>query len=396
MEHELDGLGARLRRILEGELGAPLERILNATGIFLHTNLGRSPLPRRVAESLVSSSDAYCDLEFDRETGRRGQRNQRTEALLRALTGAEAAVAVNNNAAALYLTLHVIAQRRAVPVSRGELVEIGGSFRIPEIMTAAGAKLIEVGTTNRTRLEDYRRAIGPDSALLLKVYPSNYRIGGFVEETSPAELVALGKEVGVPVLVDEGSGLLRPHPAPQLRQHPSVGELLGMGVDLVCSSADKLLGGPQAGLLFGRRELIEECRRSPLYRALRPSRLTLAALDGVLRMHLAGEPLPVDRLWPEPAAHEERVRALAGRMGAEVIRAEAFLGGGSAPERPVEGLALALAGDPALLERLRRGRPPVVGYLREERLVLDLRTIDPADDEALVEAVETALRSERP
>jgi L-seryl-tRNA(Ser) seleniumtransferase len=377
---------------LENSLGGAVARVLNATGIFLHTNLGRAPLPREVAAALPLLLDAYCDLEYDRATGRRGQRNRRAERLLTALTGAEAGVVVNNNAAALVLLLATLARDREVVVSRGELVEIGGSFRIPEILATAGARLVEVGATNRTRLADYEAAIGPQTALLLKVFPSNFRISGFTAAVAPRELAGLGQRAGVPVLVDEGSGLLRPHPAPQLAGHPSLGELIAGGCDLACGSGDKLLGGPQAGLIVGRRQLLDRCRRHPLYRALRPDRMALAALEAVLRLHLAGAPLPLDRLWPDPAAHRARLEHMAAAIpGAEIAPAEAFVGGGSAPEEPIPGEALALSGGDGLLARLRLGEPPVVGYLRQGRLILDLRTVGSDDDEALAAAVRAAL-----
>jgi len=394
IEGAVAGLPARVAAALAADFGAPLARVLNATGIFLHTNLGRAPLPRSVARRLPALLDAYCDLEFDRATGRRGERNRRVERLLMAATGAQAAVAVNNNAAALVLALAALARDRDVVVSRGELVEIGGSFRIPEIMAASGARLAEVGATNRTRLADYRAAIGPETALLLKVFPSNFRQIGFVESVAPAALAELGRESGIPVLVDEGSGLLTPSAAPQLAGHPSLAELVAAGCDLACGSGDKLLGGPQAGLLVGRADLLARCRKHPLYRALRPDRMALAALEGVLRLHLAGEPLPVDRLWAEAAEMRARLERAAAATGAGVVPADAFLGGGSAPEAPIPGEALALPGSSALLARLRRGappHPPVVGYLREGRLLLDLRTVDPEDDEALVAAVRAAL-----
>jgi L-seryl-tRNA(Ser) seleniumtransferase len=374
-------------------LGNPLRRVLNATGIFLHTNLGRAPLPESVARDLVPLLDAYCDLEIDLVTGRRGQRNRRAEQLLMALTGAEAGLAVNNNAAALVIALAALAKDREVVVSRGELVEIGGSFRIPEIMAAAGARLVEVGATNRTRLADYEAAIGPGTALLLKVFPSNFRLTGFVAAVEPRRLAELGARAGVPVLVDEGSGLLRSQRAPQLAGHPSLTELIADGCDLVTGSGDKLLGGPQAGLLVGRAPLVERCRRHPLYRALRPDRMALAALEGVLRLHLAGSPLPLDRLWPAPEAHRARLERAAAATGAAIVPAEAFLGGGSAPEAPIPGEALALPGDDALLARLRQGDPPVVGYLRQGRLHLDLRTVAPEDDDRLIAAVQSAIQN---
>jgi L-seryl-tRNA(Ser) seleniumtransferase len=268
------------------------------------------------------------------------------------------------------------------------LVEIGGSFRVPEILAAAGARLVEVGTTNRTHAHDFERAIGPQTALLLKVHTSNYRISGFVAEVAVGELAAISRRHGLPLLVDEGSGLLRPHAAPQLAAHPSFAELLAAGADLVCGSGDKLLGGPQAGLLAGRRELVERCHRHPLYRALRPDRATLASLEAVLRLHLAGAELPLDRLWPEARAHRRRLDALAARLGAEVIPGEAYVGGGAAPERPIPGEVLSLPGGEGRLAALRTGEPAVVGYARGGRLLLDLRTVDPEDDERLAAAVE--------
>jgi len=390
VESAVATLPQRLAGEIEALLGQPLRRVLNATGIFLHTNLGRAPLPAAVAQRLPPLLDAYCDLELDLETGRRSQRNRRAERLLTALTGAEAGLVVNNNAAALVIALATLAKDREVVVSRGELVEIGGSFRIPEILAAAGARLVEVGATNRTRIADYEAAVNPATAMLLKVFPSNFRLTGFVASVEPRQLVELGRRVQVPVLVDEGSGLLRPHPRPQLAGHPSLAELIEDGCDLACGSGDKLLGGPQAGLLVGRAALIERCRRHPLYRALRPDRTVLAALEGVLRLHLAGAPLPLDRLWPDPLAHRGRLERAASALGAEIVAAEAFLGGGSAPEAPIPGEALALPGDDALLARLRLGEPPVVGYLRQGRLILDLRTVAPEDDETLIGAVRTS------
>lgn len=398
LEAALAGLPERIAREIDALLGRPLRRVINATGIFLHTNLGRAPLPESVARTLPPLLDAYCDLEIDLATGKRGERNGRVERLLTALTGAEAALVVNNNAAALVISLAALARDREVVVSRGELVEIGGSFRIPEILAAAGARLVEVGATNRTRLADYEAAVRPETALLLKVFPSNFRQTGFVASVKPAQLAELSRRTGVPVLVDEGSGLLRPHGAPQLKGHPSLAELMALGCGLACGSGDKLLGGPQAGILVGRAALIERCRRHPLYRALRPDRTVLSALEGVLRLHLAGSPLPVDRLWPAAEAHRARLEKAAAALGAEIVPAEAFLGGGSAPEVPIPGEALALPGDDALLARLRTGDPPVVGYLRQDRLHLDLRTVAPEDDGALIlsvqAAVQAAIRSE--
>jgi L-seryl-tRNA(Ser) seleniumtransferase len=390
LEELVGGLAEGVAAGLAERTGEPLRRILNATGILLHTNLGRAPLPRPIAESLPPLLDAYCNLEFDLESGRRGERNEHAARMLTLLTGAEAALVVNNNAAALVLILATLAASREVIVSRGELVEIGGSFRIPEIMGAAGVKLVEVGATNRTRIDDYEQAIGPETALLLKVNPSNYKMSGFVASVEAPALVELGRRRGLPVAVDEGSGLVRPHRASALVEHPSLQELVEAGCDLACGSGDKLLGGPQAGLIVGRREIVERCRRHPLYRALRPDRAAFAALDGVLRAHLSGATLPLDRLWPEAHEHRQRLVSVAEAIGARIVPAEAFLGGGAAPEKPIQGEAIALPGDDGLLRRLRQGDPPIVGYLREGLLMLDLRTVDPEDDFILVDAVKKA------
>lgn len=390
IEAEVTALRSRVIEGLEAELGRGLKRVLNATGIFLHTNLGRAPLPRSIAAELPPFLDAYCDLELDLDRGRRGERNRRAARLLTALTGAEGALVANNNAGALVLVLSALARGREVIVSRGELVEIGGSFRIPDILEAAGARLVEVGTTNRTRVADYERAIGAETALLLKVHPSNYLVSGFVESVAAKSLADLAHQHQLPMLMDEGSGLLSPHSAPQLSGHPSFRELIEDGCDLVCGSGDKLLGGPQAGLLVGRGEMVEQCRRHPLYRALRPDRTVFGTLEAVLRLHLAGVPLPIDRMWLDPALQKSRLEQVASRLGARIIDSEAFVGGGAAPERPIPGEALALPGDSSLLERLRAGDPPVMGYIREGALILDLRTVDPADDEDLIAAVLSA------
>lgn len=392
MESILDRLDAVVRDGLERRLGRPVRRVLNATGIFLHTNLGRAPLPRSVVGELPDLLDAACDLELDLSRGERGDRNLRLARLLTALTGAEAAVVVNNNASALLLALTVLARKREVVVSRGELVEIGGSFRIPEILSAAGARLREVGTTNRTRREDYAAAVGPDTALLLKIHPSNYRIRGFTEGVTVGELHPLAAELELPLLVDEGAGLLRPRREEVFRDHPSVVELLDEGADLTASSGDKLLGGPQAGLLQGDGSLIRRCRRHPLYRALRPDRTTVVALERVLRGHLRGDPLPLDRLWPDPGRHRARLERMAKRTGGEIVEADAFVGGGAAPDEPIPGEALAFSGSDELAKRLRLADPPVVGYLREDRLVLDLRTVAEEEDGTLAGAVIAARR----
>ena len=390
LTERIRGIPERVRAGLEAET-PPLRRVLNATGVFLHTNLGRAPLPREVVADLADRLDAYCDLEMSLETGRRGDRGRRVENLVRALTGAEAALVVNNNAAALVLALSALASGREVLLSRGELVEIGGSFRIPDILEASGARLIEVGTTNRTRIADYERAIRPGVSLVLKVYPSNYRIRGFVEAVDPAALAAFAHSRGLPLLVDEGSGMLRPEAAPALRGHQSFRDLIEAGCDLVCGSGDKLLGGPQAGLIAGREELVARLRQSPLYRAFRPGRMVLTALDAVLRRRLAARPMPIAALWRDDEEHRARVERLAARLGGEAVRGSAYVGGGSAPDQEIEGWVAALDAPAGVAARLRQGEPPVVGYQRDGRLFLDLRTVDPEDDEALATAVERAL-----
>ena len=386
-----------------------VRRVINATGIFLHTNLGRAPLPSAVVARLPALGDAAVDVEFDLELGRRGDRNRRIDAQLREITGCESALATNNNAAALVLALGALVEedraRRPgaegpgeVIVSRGELVEIGGSFRIPDILRLAGVSLKEVGTTNRTRIEDVREGLSERTIGVLKVYSSNYRIVGFTESVSPQELVAFGREAGVPVLVDEGSGLLVPSTHEPLRDHPSLTELLGFGCDLVCGSADKVLGGPQAGLLLGRERWIHRCRRHPLYRAVRPGRLIVSALSEVLDRHLRARPIPLDDLFVDPDEHRQRLERACARwaeLGSgpplEIVAADAFVGGGSAPERPVPGEALALPVDAGVQRSLRGGEPAVVGRMLDGALVLDLRSVAPADDELLLEALRVAL-----
>ena len=337
----------------------------------------------------------YCDLEMDLESGRRSDRNRFVSRRLRRLCGAEAVVVVNNNAGALVLALAALAAGREVVVSRGELVEIGGSFRIPDILAAAGVRLVEVGTTNRTRIGDYRRALSDRTALLLKVHSSNYRIRGFTQAVSVRELAELGRERGLPTLVDEGSGLLRASRRPPLRQHDDLRSVLADGAGLACGSGDKLLGGPQAGLLMGQADLVDRCRRHPLYRALRPGRFAYAALELMLRRHGAESALPMDRLWPDEAEHAKRLERCAAALDAEIVDAEAYVGGGSAPDEAIPGKALAIEGRDDLLTELRCGRgalDPVVGYLKDDRLILDLRTVEPADDDSVARAVAAARR----
>lgn len=387
----IDELPGAIERALEDEIGPRLKRVFNATGIFVHTNLGRSPLPSSVVAGIAPLLDSYTDLEFDLRRGRRGDRNRSVEGLLCALTGAPAALLVNNNAASLVLVLATLAAGKEVVVSRGELVEIGGSFRIPSILEAAGAKLREVGATNRVRLSDYESALGPDTALILKVFPSNYRLSGFVSSVEVPSLVELCRRRELPLLVDEGSGLLRPQApprpaAPQLQGHSSMRELLSMGSDLVCGSGDKLLGGPQAGILVGEKDLVRRCQRHPLYRALRPDRACVVTMGEILRLHLSDAELPIDRLWASPDQMMPRLLKLQEALGGEIVESDAFVGGGAAPEAAIPGRALALEADDGLTRRLREGDPAVIVFQRTGKMIIDLRTVDPTDDQAFLEA----------
>lgn len=394
-----------LEQRLEMAAGASIGRVLNATGIFLHTNLGRAPLPTEVLDGLASLLDAGCDLEVDLGTGKRGDRNRLINASLGSLTGAEAALVVNNNAAALVLALAALAPGQQVIVSRGELVEIGGSFRIPDILQSAGVELVEVGTTNRTHIGDYEAAVCEDTGLLLKVYPSNYRIRGFTTSVSAGELAALGRRRSVPLLVDEGSGLLRARKEAVFSEHQSVASLLEDGCDLVCSSGDKVLGGSQAGLLMGRSALIAQCRKHPLYRALRPSRLVLVVLRAVLDLHQRGQSLPIDRLFVEESVHRQRLAKMVelwhqrGKSSSapcpplEVVSGAAYVGGGSAPDCRIVGEVLALDVGSFVARALREGNPAVVGRMRDDRLLLDLRTVEEKDDDALIGALAEAVRA---
>ncbi len=380
-------------------------RVINATGIVLHTNLGRAPMAEGAAQAAALAAARPSSLEFDVETGRRGQRLGPLDAKLSRLAGAEAGFACNNGAAAVLLGLSSLAAGREVVVSRGELVEIGGSFRVPEIMEKAGVRLVEVGSTNRTHLRDYERAIGPDTALLLKVHRSNFEQRGFVKEVALSELVALGRAHGLPVMEDLGSGTLfdlTPHGFPL---ETSVAARVATGVDVVCFSGDKLMGGPQAGLALGRRTVIDAMRADPLARALRLDAMTLAALDWTLDAMLEGraeQALPaVAQLLAAPDALDRRARALAGRVGdarpevsIEVIDDRAPVGGGSLPGFELTSRVLEVRGGPPadeLARRLRARSTPVVARVRDDALRVDLRTVFEDEVETLIDALVDAL-----
>ena len=395
-------VAAKVIELLDQLRKHSLKRVVNATGVILHTNLGRAPLSSAGVSALAEAA-SYLNLEFDLETGERGSRHSHLARLIRAVTGAEHGIVVNNNAAAVLLCLNTLAADKEVIVSRGELVEIGGAFRIPDIIRRGFARLKEVGATNRTRLSDYRNAITKETALLLKVHASNYKIIGFTESVSLADLVALGHERKIPVLEDLGSGLLDDLSEAGLPE-PVVRNSIEAGADLVCFSGDKLLGGPQAGIIAGRKDLIQRIQQNPLLRALRPGKLTLLALQAVLGAYLQAprrrRNLPVlgmVLLQPDEvkkAAHMlcRRINKLWPEAGAEIYEDHAYAGGGSLPEEAIPTWVVALkpkgisAGQ--LAAAFRAAAAPVVGRIRQGVFCLDVRTLLPGDDRRILEAVQ--------
>jgi L-seryl-tRNA(Ser) seleniumtransferase len=365
-----------------------LRRVLNATGVLVHTNLGRAPLAPAALARVAEVGAGYSNLEFELEAGARGSRQSHLAPLLCRLTGAEAALVVNNNAAAVLLALAALAEGREVVVSRGELIEIGDGFRIPDVLARSGARLVEVGTTNRTRAADYERAIGPETALLLRVHQSNFRVVGFAELPTLAELAEIAARHELPLVDDLGSGALVP-----LGDEPTPAESLRAGADLVTFSGDKLLGGPQAGIAVGRADVVERLRRHPLQRALRADKLTLAALEGTLSIALdpgqSTEQIPVLRMFHEPLqAVRGRAERLAELTGGEVEETVARVGGGALPlaELPSAGCAV----EEELAARLRLGDPPVVALVRDGRTLLDCRTLTDAEVDEIATAVAAA------
>jgi L-seryl-tRNA(Ser) seleniumtransferase len=404
-EMAIEGLEADARDWLAAADRPSLRRVINASGVIVHTNLGRAPLAGAAREAVTDAARGYSNLEYDLEHGERGSRQAHVEALLRELTGAEAALAVNNCAAAVLLAAAALAAGRELVVSRGQLVEIGGSFRVPDVVAQSGARLVEVGTTNRTRLADYRRALGPDTGAILRAHQSNFRTVGFVEEVGIEELCAAASEAGVPVIDDVGSGALAER-VPELADEPPVKRSVAAGAAVVCFSGDKLLGGPQAGLMVGTQGAIERCRTHPLARALRIDKLSLAALEATLKLYRdpagALRELPVLRML---TAGEEELRARAERMrdelaaagvDAQVITAEALVGGGALPLLELSGPVCAVdpgaVGLDELAARLRAGDPPVVGRARQGWLLLDPRTLDDEEAAGAVSGVIAAFR----
>jgi L-seryl-tRNA(Ser) seleniumtransferase len=373
-------------------LGAPgLRRVINATGVIVHTNLGRAPLAEAALARAIDVGRSYSNLELDLESGTRGSRQDHVADALCRLTGAEAALVVNNNAAAVLLALAALAAGGEVVVSRGELVEIGDGFRIPDVLAHSGAQMVEVGTTNRTRAADFERAIGPETALLLRVHQSNFRIVGFTESPTTEDLARVAHDAGLWLVDDLGSGSLA-----DVGDEPTAASSVAAGADLVCFSGDKLLGGPQAGIVVGRRALTERLRRHPLQRALRADKLTLAALEGTLALHedpeRARREIPVLRMLDEPLERvRERAERLAGLVGGEVEETVARVGGGALPLAELPSAACAI--EEELAAPLRLGDPPVLGIVRDGRLLLDARTLaEPEVDEA----ARVVLRARRP
>lgn len=397
-----EAIERQIRERVEAQLTPSLVPVINATGVILHTNLGRAPLAREAVERVAEVAARYSNLEYDLEQGERGKRDSHTDRLLARLVGSEAALVVNNNAAAVLLALNTLAEAGEVVVSRGELIEIGGSFRIPDICAKSGAVLREVGTTNRTRLTDYAAAINERTRLLLRVHPSNFRMVGFTERPVLEELVELGRRHNVPVMEDLGSGCLVDLELHGLRDEPPAGRSLAAGAQVVTFSGDKLLGGPQAGIVAGAREPLQRIRRNPLFRALRVDKMTIAALEATARLYRRG------RLDSIPAlgmirASAESIAARAARLKDELGRmpgmtaglesGESVAGGGSTPGQSLSTTLVLVehGGRPAeeLAERLRRNRPPVITRVERDRVLLDLRTVlDAREEEEILKAFE--------
>ena len=410
----LDAVAARVAELARATLRTRVRRVVNATGVILHTNLGRAPLCREAVDALTTSAGGYTSVEIDLTTGRRGARGAFAETALAQLAGAESALVVNNNAAAVLLVLAALATGRAVLVSRSELIEIGGGFRVPDVLARSGARLVEVGTTNRTRTTDYARALDehPDAAAILRVHQGNFRQTGFVERPELAALAELSRARSVLLIKDLGGGVLVDLGVRELRSEPLVRDSVAAGCDVVCFSTDKALGGPQGGAIVGRADAVERARRDPLARALRLGRLPLVALEATLARYLEGaaDALPTLAMLRAPVA-EVRARAeqwraaLASRgidgldglvVGTiEVVLLDAVGGGGAFAEEkiPSAGIALTTDDPEALADRLRACDPPVLARIDAGRVVLDARTVMPGEDEAVIAAVERATRA---
>ncbi|HEY4304376.1 MAG TPA: L-seryl-tRNA(Sec) selenium transferase [Gemmatimonadaceae bacterium] len=386
--------------VVNGMTRRSLRKVINATGVVLHTNLGRAPLAQAAIDAIVGVASGFSNLEYDVDAGARGSRYVHCAALLRELTGAEDALVVNNCAAALVLSLNTLANGRDVIVSRGELVEIGGSFRIPDIMAKSGARLVEVGTTNRTHLDDYRRAIAADTGALVKVHRSNFEMAGFVADASSSELSTLAAEKRVPLLHDLGSGLMIDLSALGLTGEPTAADAVRAGASVITMSGDKLLGGPQAGLILGKREIIDRIRKNPLTRSYRVDKLTLAALEATLALYRdparAMRDIPVlAQLSLSTAVLRARAGSLVAALSSprvEAVATDGSVGGGAFPTEKIASAGLAIDGDSDRVESaLRRNAPPIVARTFDGRVIIDLRTVDPTDDGAIITALRKVL-----
>lgn len=407
LEVDLDHLALTIHARAQSLLRPAMRKVINGTGVVLHTNLGRAPLSQVFIDSLQEIGGGYVNLEMDLQTGERGKRSHQVAELLRLITGAEDAICVNNNAAAVVLCVNTFARDQEVIVSRGELIEIGGSFRLPDVITAGGARLKEVGTTNRTRAADYQKAAGAETKLIIRCHRSNFDITGFTEQPSLSEVVEVGRKSQITVLEDLGSGVLFDIEAmSQFKKEPSVAEVVATGCDIVSFSGDKLLGGPQAGIIVGRKELIERLSKNPLYRALRLDKVSLYLLERTLSAYLSPNPesfLPALAMLAEPASSiEARVREFIQLLGRALgdskdevtmqpVATESAAGGGSLPGQHAlsYGLKLKVSGLKAnqVALQLRQGEPSVVGLLKDGDFLLDFRTIAPVDQSSLAKCV---------
>lgn len=412
----IDGIPEAVERELRRSLGYSLQKVINATGVILHTNLGRAPLSREALDHLVNVASTYSNLEFDLDSGERGKRDVHVQRLFERLLEANAsaegktreskleAIVVNNCAAAVLLALNTLAEGGEVIVSRGELVEIGGSFRVPEVMAKSGALLREVGTTNRTRLSDYEKAITPNTRLLLRVHRSNFAMIGFTEQPSSAELAQLGRKHRIPVMEDLGNGLLVSLASAGVQGEYGLHEALATDIDVVCVSGDKLLGGPQAGVIAGRAELVKRMRSNPLFRALRVDKLAYAALEATLlayvRQDYAAIPTlqmiyaPADEVRSRAENFVHELNTVAG-CKIQVMEGESVIGGGTAPTATLPTFVISVSSEryspEELLSRLRKQSPPVIARIEADRLLLDLRTVFAADEQALSASLGSAL-----
>lgn len=384
--------------LLEQWFEPTLRPVINATGVILHTNLGRAPLSREACDAALQAMQGYNTLEFNLHTGKRGSRMVHCEDLLKRISGAEAAMVVNNNAAAVLLALSALARRRRVIISRTQLVEIGGGFRVPDVMAQSGARLVEVGTTNRVHLSDYEQALQEPAALVMRAHSSNFRIIGFTTEPSLAEMVQTAHRHGVMVLDDLGSGALLNTSTYGLAKEPTVQESVAAGADVVCFSGDKLIGGPQAGIIVGRKECLDRLRKHPLARAVRIDKISLAALAATLMHYVKGEAEQKVPIWKMISAAKtemlQRTESLRAGLGTgSVVESLSTVGGGSLPEETLPGYALELRvrHPDRFLAHLRSGERPVIARIEEERVLFDLRTVFADDEPALVQTIQTAL-----